>query len=397
MSGGYSAIRWLQVGSQTGTTDTPGAFTFLCPQGEVLPRAVQGKVPVDLQRDDGEFAAPVLGAKSGGFSFTGLVRGKGVGAGYVSGAGVAAVGGEFDALLDALCGAAGSHGTGYVISGTGSDSDTVALADTSGHPVGNGILVDVTSGAGTSYEAREVASVSTNTSVDVDRAFTAAPTGGETAYASTSWYVDADDSDHTHLYFKLEGENWRRDFLGCAVKCSLVCPAGGLAQWQWEVLSNDWEDTAEQNPTYSSPTSAAALSVLGSPFYWGAAKTELIECSLDLGLEPQPRTATEGANGANGYIYTYSGAKFSGKIYHADATLANMQSASTYDVAFQLGDTSASATPGNCLYVRIPALAVTEASIETYNGVDVIAFTGEAKRPSSGNGSVRIHLFASAA
>lgn len=398
MAGGYSAIRWLQVGVQSGVTDTPGSFTFLDPQGDFFPEAVQGKTPVDTQRDDGEFSAPVLGPKSGGFSFTGLVRGKGVGAGYVSGAGVAAVGGEYDALFDALFGVAGSHGTGYVISGTGSDTDTVALADTSGHPVGNGILVDTGAGAVTRYEAREVTAITTNTSADLDRALQAAPTGAETAYASTSWYADADNSAHNHLYFKAEGENWRRDFLGCALKLSLVCPAGGPALWQWQVMCDDWDDVAEANPTYSSPTSAAALHVLGSPFWWGSTKTELIECQIDFGFEPEPRAATEGVNGAVGWIYRYTGARFSGKMYHVDATMAGMQSSSTYDIAFQLGDMTASTTPGNCLYTRIPAFSPDgDPKFEKHAGIDVISFSGLATRPSAGNGSLRMHLFASAA
>jgi len=397
MSGGYSALRWLQVGTQTGTTDVPAEYVFINPQGDVAPTANQGKVPVDIQRSDGEITAPVLGAKSGGFSFTGLVRGKGSGAGVVSGAGVAAVGGEFDKLFDALFGAAGSHGTGTT-SGTTHDTDTIKMADTSGHPAGNGLLIDSDPTAATRYEAREVISISTNTSVELDRVLQGTPANATVAYASTSWYADADDSDHSHLRFLMEGESWARDFLGCAVKLTLNCPAGGLAQWQWEVMANDWEDIADGSLTYSSPTSAAALSVLGSPFYIGATKTELIECSLDFGFEPQPRLATEGANGQNGWIYNYTGAKFNFKVYHNDTTMNTLQSASTVDLAFQLGDMSSSSTPGNCLYTRIPAFACDgNPQIETFNGVDAISVSGIATRPSSGTGSLRMHLFASAA
>jgi len=349
----------MQVALQSGTTDTPGAFTHIDVQGDFNPNTDQGKVPVEVERDDGEITKPAMGAKSGGFPLTGLVRGKGAGAGNST----AAVGGEFDALLDALCGAAGAHGTGLT-SGADHDTDTIKLADTGGHPIGNGLLIDSDPTSGVRYE---------------------------------SWYLDADDSAHSHVYCKAEGEDWRRDLLGCGVKASLVCPAGGLAQWQWEILANDWEDEAEENPTYSAPTSVGALSVLGSPFYIGATKTELIECTIDFGMDPQPRTATDGANGQNGWIYNYGGAKANFKIYWNDTTMGTFQGDNVVDIAFQLGDTSASATPGNCLYTRIPALSVTEAKMVKHNGIDAIAFSGIATRPSSGTGSVRIHLFASAA
>ncbi len=194
----------------------------------------------------------------------------------------------------------------------------------------------------------------------------------------------------------MEAENWRRDFWGCACKLTINLPAGGLAQYNWEVMANTWADVAEGSVTYSSPTSAAALSVLGSPFWIGATKTELIDATITINVDAQPRGATEGSEGQNGWISNYSGSTIQGRIYHNDTTLGNFQSSNTYDVAFQLGDVSSDATKGNCVYIRIPALAVETANIETYNGVDIINFTGRATRPSAGNGSLRFHLFASA-
>jgi len=206
MSGGYSAIRWLQVALQSGTTDTPGAFTYVDVQGDFNPNTDQGKVPVEVERDDGEITKPAMGAKSGGFPLTGLVRGKGAGAGNST----AAVGGEFDALLDALCGAAGAHGTGLT-SGADHDTDTIKLADTSGHPIGNGLLIDSDPTSGVRFEAREVIAISSNVSADLDRVLQGTPANSAVAYASTSWYIDADDSAHSHVYCKAEGEDWRRD------------------------------------------------------------------------------------------------------------------------------------------------------------------------------------------
>jgi len=110
-----------------------------------------------------------------------------------------------------------------------------------------------------------------------------------------------------------------------------------------------------------------------------------------------PAAAHRHRRGNNGFIYNYTGAKFSGKIYWNDTTMGTFQGDNVVDIAFQLGDTSASATPGNCLYTRIPALSVTEAKMVKHNGIDAMAFSGIATRPSSGTGSVRLHLFASAA
>lgn len=385
-------MRWLQVGTQTGTTDTPGAFTFIDAQNQpIIPETSQGKLDVTLQNSDGEKTASCLGAKTGSINITTLVRSNGTAAGDGDTAAVT----EVKTLMDAAMGFTGQAGVGDT-AGSSNTTSSIKLADTSlffdgtaSTQAASGIMMDVGSSV---YEAREVATVNTDTDIVPDRVFSAAPANSAVIYAATSWYLDADNTAHSHLYFKTEGENWRRDLLGCATTLKLNLSPASLATFEWGVVANNWTDTAEENPTYSAPSSACGLAVLGSPFYIGATKTEFIEGSIDFGLAPQKRTATEGAQGANGFIYTYAGATFSGKIYHNDTTLATMQSATTIDIAFQLGT-----SPANAWYFRIPALDVKDAKIVEYNGVDVIEFSGVATRPSAGKGSVRVHCFGKAA
>lgn len=393
MTNSASSLRWLQVGTQTGVTDTPGAFTFIDAQNQpIVPDAMQGKLDVSLQNADGEKTAAVLGAKTGGINITTLIRGDGTAAGNAA---VAAVT-ETKKLMDAALGFTGQAGTGDTSDNDTHTTTSIKLSDTSlfydgtsGAYAASCYMVDVGSGV---YEAREVATVNANTDLVPDRAHSAAPAAEAVLYAGTSWYLDADNTAHDHLYVKCEGANWRRDLLGCSVGLSANFPTSALATFEWALQANDWNDEAEENPTYSAATSASGLVVLGSPFYIGATKTELIEGSLDFGISPQRRVATEGNQGGNGFIYTYGGAQFSGRIYHDDTTLATMQSATTIDIAFQLGT-----SPANAWYFRIPALDVKDAKIVEYNGIDAIEFSGTATRPIAGKGSVRVHCFGKAA
>jgi hypothetical protein len=361
-------------------------------QGEpTAPTCDQEKIPVDLVRTDGEQTAGILGNKSASHEIKAYLRGKGAGAGN----GVSAVGGPLDAVLDALFGGSGGvHGTGKSTTNTHSTT-TINVTTTAGNAVGGAFVLDSDSSAASRFEIREIATVNTDASYVLDRALQGTPANNVVLYGCTSWAIDADDPDHPHLGFKLEGDSWRRDLTGCGVKAKLSIPSSGLVSVDVSVMASDWSDTAEENPTYSAPSSAQPLKQ-NSILWIGSDKYEMIEGSVDFGLSPAPHVATEATNGLAGYVYKYDGATFSAKVYHSDTLLATLQSASTVDIGIQIGDPTGADRPGNTAYIRIPAFQCDgKPKIESMNGVDVISFSGKACRPSVG-GSVRLHLAASA-
>ena len=389
-----SMIRHLQLGLQTtGPTQVPGSFQFIDTQGDpVYAQTNPGRTPVDLQRDDGLMAADEAGVKTGQLSFDTLLRGKGSGAGD----GTTAVGGELDELMDALTGFSGQHGEGTTVNDLSPavasfDLTSIANIETgqTGTECASGIMVETSSG----YHAREIHTRSSNT-VTVDRDLPEAPADAAVVYAATSWYFDGSNPDHSHIYAKLEGEDWRDALIGCGVTGSLTIPeGGGRVSCSWALDANDVDDTtAEEDPTYSAATSATGIAARDCFFYIDDTSTDLIDASIQFGAAHAPKGSINGAQGANGKVYTYNGSQISLRLYYTDALWTLFSATATIDIAFQLGT-----TPGNCWYIRVPAFQSTSIQKEKYNGVDIINITGKDCRQSGRNGSLRMHCFASAA
>jgi hypothetical protein len=402
MAGGYSGKRWVYLGHTSTVAGTPSTWKFVDAQNQpVLPSADVAKLPIHVQNQDGEITAPVVGPKSGTVDIQTLVRGDGTAGGDTI---VATAPSEIGALMRSATGSAGTASTGRV--STTANTDTVInVANTTGlHGSGqttqcpSGVAIydsDATFG----WNLREVQTVVTDTSVTLDRALSFTPADGRSLFAAYSWFIDADKASHDYIRAHVEGENWKRDMIGCATTFKMNFPSGGLATIDWVLSANDWADISDTpDSTYIAPTTQTPLICQDMRFWLGNALSglgalELIEGSLDSGLSVAPRTAMNGANGQNGWITTYNGATFSGKVYHEDFLLDTMQGGATFDMALEICRRGLLETQGNALYIRIPALSITEAKIESYNGVDVIAFTGTATRPAAGPGSVRIHMW----
>ena len=393
-----SCVRWLQIGNQSARGTAASTLYHVDFQDEFYPVTDVSRIERNDLRYDGEFGNALIGPKSGSVSPTLFLRGGGTAAGD----GTAMVNNfEMSQVLNSLFGAVGNLGTG-VISGTSHDTDTIKLAATANWPVGQGILIDSDSTAGSRYEAREVKSVSTDTSVDLDRALQGAPANAAVAYASTSYKIDPDTVDRAalHLTVDVEGDGFRRQLIDCLPKCKLVVPSAGPCRLETELVCGDWTDLADANPTYAANYDNLGTPLMGngSIFWLGATKTDLLECTIDFGLTPTPHTSVNGTNGMNGFHMIYEGATFTGKIYDdSDSTLAEMVSGTgitTYDIAIQIGGTGTSAC-SNCVYIRIPVLDIVRANRENVGGVDVISFTGKARRVASGTGvsSLTMHVF----
>jgi len=391
-----AAYRHLRVAKQSGTTDTPGTLLSVENAGEAIyPTCKQVKIPVETQRTDGESAMAVLGEKAGGFPFTSFLRGGGTAAGAAQ---QCLNAGELDPFLDCLFSGTPIHSTGKATT-TGNSTTVLKFAsgaDTA-FPVGSALCIDSDGTSGLRYEMREVVTA-TATDITLDRPLQGAPADAAVAFGCSSFCVNPTDHEHEHLFASLEGDSWRRDAFGCGLVLKIAIADKGLALGSWDVMANDWSDVAEANPTYAAQYDTGAIQLCwpGSIFWYGDAKTELISGNLEIGLVPVPRVATEGVNGQNGCIYTYAGAKFSGKMYAvagSEALVTGLQGLNSYDLAMQIGNPLATTTNGNAIYWRIPAFEDNgEAHYEQMSGVETVVFSGRALRPAAGTGSLRFHV-----
>jgi hypothetical protein len=299
--------------------------------------------------------------------------------------------------LDCLFGGTPVHSTG--ITTTTSNTTTVMTVASGGStamPAYGAFVVDSDATSATRYEIREI-SASDATTITTACALQGAPANAAVLYGCSSFCVNPTDPDHEHLFASIEKDSWRRDFFGCALTLKIDISDKGLALASWEVMSNDWSDVAEVNPTYAAQYDAGAIPLCwpGSTFFLDYTKVELREGHLEIGLVPVPRVATEGANGHNGYIYTYKNATFSGKLYAvqgSEALVNGFQGANTYDLQMQIGNPATSTTNGNAILWHIPAFEATECAYETADGVELVSISGRATRPAAGTGSLRFHV-----
>jgi hypothetical protein len=392
MTTSNAAIRTVQIGTQTGVTDTPGALTFLEFIGEpVYPDLDPGKVRKQVHRRDGEASSCAQGEESGALSLTTWLRGKGAGAGN----GATAVGGECDALFDAYFGMSGQHGVG-ITSGSSNAVDSIKMASTanffdgSGSEIASAYMVQTSLG----YQAREVASKEANTSITphIDHTGTIANTAA--VYAASSWIPLFTDNDHPFIYALVEGDTWARELFGCALQLSLVIPSKGHCSLQWGLQANHWASAVVAETAFSAESAAEPIFSSNSPFWFDDVATELIDGQIDFGWLVEARDATAGTNGQNGWIYVPSpdGPRFSGRMYLSETDWAEMVTAgTTHDLTLQIG-----ASPGDAALIRVPAFETMKAPVSKYKGGDIVSFEGACTRPAAGQGSIHFHLFASA-
>jgi hypothetical protein len=371
---GNPAIRYLQVGVQTGTTDTPASFAFIDIQGELSLNDDVQKVPVNVQHDDGEKSNGDVGPRKGDLSFQTLLRGKGGGA-LDSLDGV--IGADLDALFYGLCGVR-SVSSGLT-SGASHTTTRINIGVTGGFGVGDMVMIYTSGG----YQARQIVAISTDSYIQVYPALSAAPANGSVAMGAITYHANAADLEHPHLYLKAEGQDFRRDFLGCAVKASLDVTPGGILLLKWDVMASHWENEAAESPTYAASSSKAGLSLIGSPFYLAGVETELVKASVEFGYNPTPKTASSGPNGANGFVHQYDGLKLSGTVYYTEALMAAFQAKTPQHCFLQLGDVSSDDRPGNTAALAVPALGNITAKRSTANGLEAIDFSGEATRSNT--------------
>lgn len=366
-------------------TAEAGTLIFIEPVADVDLKANQAKLERNFVRASNEELSAVLGVKSASMPFTLHVRGVNGGAGdNVSAARLTKT--ELGTLLDSIFGA-GTDGTGATITdGDGSVPD-LDVDDTAGFSVGTAVLFS----NGTEIVVREVTARSTSSgagTLTLDRDYSGTPSG--VAYGSASWAAAPSSQSHKHLYFDVEGQNWRRKLFGAMSNLTIAFPMGQQVTASFDPRFCDWSDAAEANPSFTAPTVGNDIIATNGELFIGDTPYAIADLAFDLGLEIQERTDLSAANGVGGYVVVRVKPKLTAKLYKGELTtdatdtiLGTLQSAGTLDVAVQFGRAA-----GAAMYLRMSAADPRDAVQSITNGLETIdvVFHGTGATP------VRLHL-----
>jgi hypothetical protein len=378
----------------------PEKVEFAWPEREKLDR--------DPQRDDGSFAAPIVGALEEGdldVTLTTILRGC---AGNAGGAVNPETATDAGLILDVLTGTDSVDPAGAATTATGGTGATPNVTLTSGtnFPNGIGLLIPMNDGT---FIPREVVSGGGTNTVVVDRTYSGTVLNGATVPRSCLWTIDPSVHMHKHAHLRLEAEGLARvDFNGCMGKGELQIDGR-----KYITMRSMWKATsatpaAVANPTVAPLTVGAAIVSVNSQLFVGNQAYLFKDFSLDFGGEVMPRVTNNGAQGRTGFTVQrkrptarfkmYAGDSVSfGELTRAGSTvdwddvggeaLNAGDAANTYDLALQFG-----ARATGCLYLRGPAFVFTKRKRIEVDGLEGFDCEGFFSRASTGS-PLRIHLF----
>jgi hypothetical protein len=122
----------------------------------------------------------------------------------------------------------------------------------------NGQVVGFTTSLG--FEVGRIASGGGTTTLTLDRPYNGTPTTAATVFRAAVYTVADGVTHHIHGAWDLEGEDWRRRYLGCApMSMSLSIPNTGLLGFTSVWAPTTWEDVAELNPAHTEPTAGSPI------------------------------------------------------------------------------------------------------------------------------------------
>lgn len=404
-----------QIGLHSSATDFSGAPTFTA-----IEPTLAGIMPMDTERnerdlergDNGDYASAVGVKMLDEIVVDILARGS---SGNTGGAVAALTATEIGILFEAIFGAASVDAAGAATTVTGDTGASKLLAVTSDTNLadGGGVLFNV----GSDYIAREQVSKAANV-LTLDRTWVdGAPGSDNVPYKSCHWLVDPTIRQHKHIGIRGVGSNWERTYLGCGIQSVTISGEEGKPvkiSTKWK--PTDWSDT-NVGPSFSAPTAGDYVVSTNSRLFIGDESFMFKKWSIELGYVVRPRETSSGPNAMNGYLVTRKSPSFKGTCYFgtggagptnfgeiadssgnislnkiqgltnsAGTAITPGKVASTYDCALQIGN-----APGACMYFRIPATELS-GKMENDNGVEVIAFTGKARRPATGS-MMRVHVY----
>ena len=388
-------VRLLKFGKHANATDvTADAATqyFLEPRNGMTLGTNQAKLERDLVRGDNEIYASINGVKDTSLGFTLELRGISGGAGDSTSAAYTTKS-QLGSLLDVVCGVNGNNDSGETTDAADAGTGTIVTMDAATSLSDqNGVLVKGT--ASGTYQAREVVATAGD-DVIICRTLTQAdgtadsPAESEVAFASASWFLDADNANHTHAFFIAEGDSFTRKVYGAMSNLTMAFGNAEIGTAAFEFQGSDWTD-AGNGGTLSFSAQAAGGPIVGtdSEIHLGSDRFDLIETSIDFGLEMSPKVNLDSTNGLSGFKVIRQMPKITCKFYFNEALFATLQGETTQDLLLQLGSTA-----GSCIALRMPAADARDVVHSVTDGIETIDCVFHGTRPAAGNGALRIHMF----
>lgn len=386
-----------------------GSLYFLEPfEADVYPRD-RVRLERRLNRPSNHPLAEVLGPKSlDALAISLYVRGFSANTGGALDAQTETEAGQ---VLDVISGGTSTDPSGTATTTTGGTGSSGTLTVTSGTNIANGVgVLFQTDG---DPVVREVVSGGGTGTLTLDRDFSGTVTNGGVLARSAYWTFDPAVSRHTHGFIRAEGEDWRRDYAGCLSGGTISVAEGERAVLSTSWLPTTWADNAEANPSFTAPTAGAYVMGVNCGLWIGDDKLLIKNAELDFGHTIVARATANGSDGVFGYVVTEKMPVLRCRAYHgttgltfgeiADSTgnfsmnkaqgltssagsaTSAGQVASTYDIAWQVGNIAT-----GCMYVRMPAATVRGRVVDD-NGIECVDLEIHATSPSSGS-PMRLHL-----
>jgi hypothetical protein len=208
-------------------------------------------------------------------------------------------------LLQSLFGTAAPATTGVAptIAASGHTPATGVVAFTAASNVQNGAVIGFATSSGFQIGRVESGGGASATTVTLQHPYSGTPTTSATVFRLAVYDVSDSVTQHTHAFFTAEGENWRRDYFGCApMSMNVAIPNTGLVTMSSVFSPTTWADVAEANPAYADPTAGNPIVCDGGIFRLDGVEFLLRNASITYNCATAMRETMSRSNGKLGGV-----------------------------------------------------------------------------------------------
>lgn len=205
-------------------------------------------------------------------------------------------------LLASLFGAVAPATTGAAVTAvTAGSSGATGTLVVSGTTLVNGQVIAFSTDAG--LQIARIASGGGSTTITLEHPFSGTVSNGSTVFRMAVYSVSDSVTHHVHSMFTAEGEDWRRDYFGCApMSLALALPNAGLVGMTSVFSPTSFSDVAESNPSHAEPTSGSPIVVDACKVWFAGLDVIARDISINYSCATTPRTASTRTNGKVGGV-----------------------------------------------------------------------------------------------
>ena len=214
-----------------------------------------------------------------------------------------------------------------------------------GTTTANGQVIAFATSAG--LQIGRIASGGGTTTLTLEHPYSGTPTTSATVFRLAVYSVSDSVTHHIHTMFAAEGEDWRRDYFGCApMSMALALPNAGLVGMTSVFSPTSFSDTAEANPSHAESTSGSPIVVDACKMWFAGLDVIARDISINYSCATTARTASTRTNGkVGGVCGTGDGKTFTIEfsVYVGDGNLSGeiTDGSTTPDLNALLGDDDA--------------------------------------------------------